>query len=82
MHWLEVFANKVKGWFTTAYPKRHAQGQATFFSVFVLSMFECSATLVTLQSDRSADMMFTNRQSCLNYNMKQLSDGYSTTPQH
>lgn len=69
MHWFEVFANKIKEWFTV-YPKRHAQGQATFFGVFVLSMFERSASLVTLQCDITADMMFSNSQSCMNYNMK------------
>lgn len=79
MHWSEVFANKIKGYFTTVYPKRHTQGQAMFFSVFVPSMFEHPATLVTLQCNRTPDVMFTNRLSCSKYNVKQLSDGYSTT---
>lgn len=71
MHRSEVFANKIKGWFTTVYPKTHTQGQAMFFSVFVLSKFECSANLLTLQYNRTADVMSTNRLSSSKYNVKQ-----------
>lgn len=79
MHASEVFANKIKGCFTTVSPKRHTQGQALFFGVFVLSTFERPATLVTLQCNTTADVMFTSRLSCSKYSVKQLSDGYSTT---